>query len=148
MKKENNKQYDSNRLQITEKLIRGVLIIAGTFFVGLGILGIVVPLLPTTPFLLLAVACYTRSSTRLYNWLLHNKWCGKYIENYIKRKGIPLKVKILAISLLWPTILSSAIFFVHIFFIRIILILIAIAVTIHILKIPTLGTIKKDSPDI
>jgi hypothetical protein len=148
MKKEDEKQYDLHEFQKTEKLVRGVLIIAGTIFVGLGILGIVLPLLPTTPFLLLALACYTRSSQRLYNWILNNKLFGDYIENYIKRKGIPLKIKMVSISLLWTTILISAIFFVHFFFIRIMLILIAVAVTIHILKIQTLDTIKKDEPDI
>ncbi len=117
---------------------RVVLIITGTFFVGLGVLGIFLPLLPTTPFLLLAAACYVRSSKRFYNWLLNNKWFGNYIKNYQDGKGIPLKVKVLSISLLWVTIIFSAVFIVHNFFVRIILILIAIGVTIHILSIRTL----------
>jgi uncharacterized membrane protein YbaN (DUF454 family) len=115
-----------------------VLIITGTFFVGLGVLGIFLPLLPTTPFLLLAAACYVRSSKRFYNWLLNNKWFGNYIKNYQDGKGVPLKVKVLSISLLWVTIIFSAVFIVHNFFVRIILILIAIGVTIHILSIRTL----------
>ncbi len=83
---------------------RWVLIIVGSFFAGLGILGIFLPLLPTTPFLLLAAACYIRSSERLYNWLMNNKWIGRYIKNYIEGKGIPLKSKVLSISALWITI--------------------------------------------
>ena len=63
--------------------IRILLIIAGTFFVGIGIVGIFVPVLPTTPFLLLAAACYERSSQRFYSWLLNNKWFGNYIRNYL-----------------------------------------------------------------
>ena len=130
---------DPNEMSITSnRLIRWVLIITGTFFLGLGVLGIFLPLLPTTPFLLLAAACYARSSKRFYNWLLNNKWFGNYVKNYQEKKGLPLKVKILFISFLWITIIFSAVFIVHILFFRIILILIAIGVTIHILYIRTL----------
>ena len=117
---------------------RGVLIIAGTFFVGLGILGIFLPLLPTTPFLLLAAACYARSSERFYNWLLNNRWFGNYIKNYLEGKGAPLRVKVLSISFLWIAIGYSVALVVDIFLVRILLILIAIGVTIHILSIRTL----------
>jgi uncharacterized membrane protein YbaN (DUF454 family) len=114
------------------------LIIVGTFFVGLGILGIFVPLLPTTPFLLLGALCYARSSKKFYNWLINNKWFGSYIKNYWERKGIPLKIKVLTISFLWVTIGYSAIFVINNFLVKIILTLIAIGVTIHILSIRTL----------
>jgi len=132
---------DNNSNQIEEaksRLIRLILIIAGTFFLGLGILGIFLPILPTTPFLLLSAACYARGSKRFYNWLMNNKIIGKYIRNYREGKGVPLKVKILSISFLWIVILFSAFFFVDIFVVRIVLILIAIGVTIHILTIRTL----------
>ena len=122
----------------TSNLSRWLLIIVGTFFVGLGIIGIFLPLLPTTPFLLLAAACYARSSKRFYNWLLTNRWFGNYIRNHRERKGVPFKIKILSISFLWIAIGYSAIFVVHIFLGRIILILITIGVTIHILSIQTL----------
>ncbi|MBA7498016.1 Inner membrane protein YbaN [subsurface metagenome] len=102
------------------------------------------PLLPTTPFLLLAAACYIRSSERFYNWLINNKWLGNYIKNYLEGKGVSLKVKVLSISLLWITIGYSVVFVVNIFPIRVILILIAIGVTIHILSIRTLKQKKGD----
>jgi len=124
--------------RISTRLVGGVLITAGTFFVGLGVLGIYLPLLPTTPFLLLAAACYARGSKRFYTWLLSNKWFGNYIKNYREGKGVPLRVKVLSISLLWITIIFSAAFVVHILLARIILILIASGVTIHILSIRTL----------
>lgn len=124
--------------KITSKLIRRVMIFAGSFFVGLGILGIFLPILPTTPFLLLAAACYAKSSERFYNWLINNKWLGNYIKNYREGKGIPLKVKVLSVSLLWFTIGYSVVFVVNTFLIQGILILIAIGVTIHILSIRTL----------
>ncbi|MDP8238572.1 MAG: YbaN family protein [Candidatus Hatepunaea meridiana] len=113
------------------------LIIVGTIFLALGIIGILLPLLPTTPFLLLAVTCYAKSSKRLYDWLLNNKWFGNYIKNIREGKGIPLRVKISVILLLWITIGYSAIFIVHVFLIRMILILIAVGVTAHILFIRT-----------
>jgi len=118
-------------------LTRRLLIIAGTLFTGLGVIGIFLPLLPTTPFLLLAAACYARSSKKFHNWLLSNKWLGNYIRDYERGKGVPPKVKAFSISLLWATIISSAIFVVHILLVRLILILIAVGVTIHILSIRT-----------
>ena len=90
--------------KLTSHLRKWVLIIVGSFFTGLGIIGIFLPLLPTTPFLLLAAACYIRSSERLYSWLINNKWVGRYIKNYLEGKGIPLKSKVLSISALWITI--------------------------------------------
>jgi len=135
---------NNNKRQITSNLSRWVLIITGSFFMGLGILGIFLPLLPTTPFLLIAAACYIRSSEKFYNWLINNKWLGNYIKNYIEGKGVPLKVKVLSISLLWITIGYSVVFVVRIFLIRVILILIAIGVTIHILSIRSLKQRKRD----
>jgi len=119
-------------------LIRRLLIVAGTFFVVMGIIGIFLPILPTTPFLLLAAWCYTRSSKRFYNWLINNKLFGNYIKNYREGRGVPLKVKVLSISFLWITILFSVFIIIINFWVRIILIIIAISVTIHILTIRTL----------
>ena len=121
-----------------KKWVRLLLILAGTLFVGLGIVGIFLPVLPTTPFLLLAAACYAKSSQRFYNWLIHNRWFGYYIRNYLEKKGIPPKTKILIIALLWISIGLSASFAVQSFIIRLILVLIAVGVTIHILCTRTL----------
>ena len=138
MEKESEKiddNYDQVQI-VSNRFIRVLLIIAGTFFVGLGTIGIVLPLLPTTPFLLLAAACYARSSKRFYSWLINNKWFGSYIKNYRDGNGIPLRVKVLTIFFLWTTMAISA-FFVNIFFVTIILILIAAGVTTHIIFIKT-----------
>jgi len=121
-----------------QKLVRILLIITGTLSVGLGILGVFVPVLPTTPFLLLAAACYARSSQRFYDRLLNNKYFGNYIRNYQQRKAVPLKVKVLTLALLWITIGCSAMFAVEVFLIRVFLILIAIGVSIHIFSLRTL----------
>ena len=129
---------NDNKATAIRTWIRILLIIAGTFFVGLGIVGIFVPVLPTTPFLLLAAACYARSSQRLYSWLLNNKWFGSYIRNYLERKGVPLKVKVVTVTLLWITIGSSVAFAVNILVVKLILVLIAVCVSIHILSVRTL----------
>ena len=111
------------------------MIATGTFLIGVSIVGIFVPVLPTTPFLLLAAALYARSSRRFYNWLINNRILGRYIKNYREGKGIPLKVKIIAISILWITIGYSAIFAIDILWVRILLVLIAIGVSVHIVRV-------------
>lgn len=116
---------------------RRVLIVLGSVFVGLGVLGIFIPVLPTTPFLLLAAACYARSSERFYHWLLNHRWFGKYIRTYREGKGIPLRSKVISISLVWLTILFSILFIVHPLAVRIILIVIAAGVTVYLLSLPT-----------
>ena len=120
-----------------EKLKKGLLIFAGTVFTAIGIIGIFVPILPTTPFLLLAAACYLRSSRRLYNWLLNNRFFGAYVRNYLHGRGMPRKVKIATIFLLWIAIACSIIFAVQALIIRVILLIIAAGVTVHIILIKT-----------
>jgi uncharacterized membrane protein YbaN (DUF454 family) len=133
-----NQTLARNPTEDTKKLnsiLKAILLIAGTISLVTGIVGIFLPLLPTTPLLLLTAACYARGSDRFYNWLLCNKFFGNYIRNYREGKGIALNVKLISLLLLWATILFSAIFVVSAFFIKILLITIAIAVTIHILTI-------------
>ena len=118
--------------------MRIILIVCGTICTALGIIGIFVPLLPTTPFLLLAAACYARSSERFYNWLLNNRVFGRYVRDYLQKRGISLRVKIITLVLLWATIILSAIFATDALWLRILLTVIAVGVTIHILWIRTL----------
>ena len=121
-----------------DSIKNGILVTSGTFFLVLGIIGIFIPLLPTTPFLLSAAACYFRGSKKFYNWLIKNKWVGKYIKNYQEGRGVPLNVKSISIIFLWLTIIFSTLIIVSNFIIRIILFIIAIGVTIHIMTIKTL----------
>ena len=122
----------------SEKLKRILFVIAGSVALVLGIIGILLPLLPTTPFLLLAAICYMRGSKRLYNMLLCNRFIGNYIRNYLEGRGMSLKMKIWTLSLLWIAILLTAIFAAPDLIICIILAVVLIMVTIHILKIKTL----------
>ncbi|MCK4957454.1 MAG: YbaN family protein [Candidatus Cloacimonetes bacterium] len=115
-----------------------VFLLLGIIFTILGFCGIIVPLLPATPFLLLAAYSFGKSSQRFLNWLLSNRFCGEYIRNYKEKNGMWIKNKIYTITVLWLSISSSAIFAVDKLWIRIILFVIALSVTTHILKIKTL----------
>lgn len=129
---------DNSELEkISEKLKRGLLIIAGTISLIIGTIGIVIPILPTTPFLLIAAACYLRGSEKLHNWMLNNRVIGEFIKNYKEGKRISIKHKIYTITLLWLTIMISTLFVVSQLYLRIILITIALIVTTHILSLPT-----------
>jgi uncharacterized membrane protein YbaN (DUF454 family) len=121
-----------------DSIKKGLLVVSGTFFLVLGVIGIFIPLLPTTPFLLLAAACYIKGSKKFYDWLIKNRWLGQYIKNYQDGEGIPFKVKIITIIVLWLTIIISTILFVSNLIIQIILFIISMGVTIHIIKIKTL----------
>jgi uncharacterized membrane protein YbaN (DUF454 family) len=81
--------------------------VAGVLAVVLGVLGIFLPLLPTTPFLLLASWCFARGSTRLHRWLLSHPWFGDYLRNFEAGRGIPLRAKIVATVLLWSSLLLA-----------------------------------------
>lgn len=108
---------------------------AGWLAVGLGTAGVFLPLLPTTPFLLLAAACFARSSRRFYDWLLNHKLLGCYVHGYLSGKGLPRRAKWTSIVLLWLTIGISLVFFVGINWVRLLLLVIAVAVTWHILVV-------------
>ncbi|MDH7490194.1 MAG: YbaN family protein [Anaerolineae bacterium] len=118
-------------------LTRTLLIVGGTLCVALGVLGMFVPVLPTTPFLLLAAACYARSSKRFYHWLMTNRWWGEYIRNYREGRGIPLKQKVLTMLLLWLTIGYTAWFVVSPWWGKFILLGIVVGVMLHLIRLKT-----------
>ncbi len=115
-----------------------VFIILGSICLMLGVIGIIVPLLPTTPFLLLAAFFYGKSSHRLQQWLFNNKVFGSYLTNYVEGRSISIRNKIYTLLLLWLAIGYTIFFAISNFLIRMLLLLIAICVTIHILTIKTI----------
>ncbi|MBU1077641.1 MAG: YbaN family protein [Spirochaetes bacterium] len=115
-----------------------ILICFGYIFFSIGIIGIFIPLLPTTPFLLLAAGCFLRSSDRLYQWITHHRYFGQYISCYLKFRAVSLKTKIFSILLLWFSICFSIIFFVPHLWLKILLLIIAGGVTVHISSLRTL----------
>jgi uncharacterized protein len=120
-----------------QRVIRVLLMAAGTVCLCLGAIGIFLPILPTTPFLLLAAACYMRSSERLHKWLINNRWFGEYIKNYQAGRGIPKKTKIVTLAFMWIAILYSTFFVVDEFLIaQIVLLIVAAGVSVHLIKLP------------
>ncbi len=128
---------EQKKLPSSNKIIKFTYLIFGFVAFGLGVIGIFVPLLPTTPFFLLSAALFLRSSKRLYNWLINHRYFGNYIKNYLFYKTISLKSKIISISLLWIFILFSIFFIINHLLIKIVLLCIAIGVTWHILSFKT-----------
>jgi len=119
------------------RLKKAIFIVAGTISLGLGTVGIFLPILPTTPFLLLSAACYYKGSERMHRWLLNNRLFGSYIRNYKEGKGISHAGKVFTIFLLWITICLSTLLMVNNYIVQIVLFAIAIAVTIHVITLPT-----------
>lgn len=115
-----------------------IYIIIGSISLGLGVLGIFLPVLPTTPFLLLAAALWCKGSPGLYRWLLDNRHLGAYIRNYREHRAIPLRGKIVTVATMWTTILLSAFLAVNVWWLRVLLFVIAAAVTWHVLSFKTL----------
>ncbi len=120
---------------MTEGFKRALFVVAGSALVGIGVLGIVLPLLPTTPFLLLAAICYARSSQRLHHALLTNRFLGNYISNYLEGKGMTRRAKMWTLSLLWIGIGFSAALATDSSIVRIGLGVILVSVTLHILSV-------------
>lgn len=116
---------------------KALLIFAGTVCVGLGVLGMFLPLLPTTVFLLMAAYCYSRSSERFHTWLINNRWCGAYIQNYRSGRGISIRQKISTIFILWASIGFSIWMIGARLWVVLLLGGIAVGVTIHLLWIKT-----------
>jgi uncharacterized membrane protein YbaN (DUF454 family) len=128
--------FPKNRKQ---KLVRVLFLVAGTFSLALGAIGIFLPILPTTPFLLISAACFLRSSQRMHNWLLDNRWFGEYIKNYQEGRGIPYKTKIVTLVFLWAAILYSAFIALDEILIgQVALLLIAFGVSVHLIRLPNL----------
>ncbi|MBB4821474.1 uncharacterized membrane protein YbaN (DUF454 family) [Pseudomonas alcaligenes] len=117
--------------------VRYVLLVVGWLAVALGVIGIFLPVLPTTPFLLLAAACFVRSSQRFYLWLVNHKHLGPWIRDYLEGNGIPLKGKVYAIGLMWISIAFSC-YLVPLPWARGFMLTSAVLVTIYILRQKTL----------
>ncbi|PLX81272.1 MAG: DUF454 domain-containing protein [Desulfuromonas sp.] len=120
-----------------ETILKPILILIGLLSTALAILGIFLPLLPTVPLLLLAAACFARSSEKFYNRLIENPQLGPIIRDFNEGQGVPLRAKIVAILLIWSTISISALFFISIFWLRAGLFAIAFSVTLYLWRIPT-----------
>jgi len=118
-------------------LVRGALITLGMVSLVTGVVGIFLPLIPTTGPLLLAAVCFDRSSPRFHSWLMNNRYLGSYIRNYREGRGLPMMQKVCTIGLLWTTISISILFAVNAWWGRALLAAVAIGVTWHVATLPT-----------
>jgi uncharacterized protein len=125
-----------------------ILVTFGTIFVILGVIGIFVPLMPSTIFLLIGASCYARGSQRFYSWLMNNRWLGGMIRDYREGRGIPLRQKLLTMIILWMTIGSSAYFFINNQWVKILLITIAVGVSFHLIILKTRKLTPLNKPNI
>lgn len=123
-----------NIFQLSKKTF---LVGLGSLSLFLGLLGIFLPVLPTTPFLLLSAFCFSKSSLVLHSKLMNSKYLGAYIQDWQKHKSLPLRTKTLALALLWITTGSSILFFIPLLFAKIVVGIVCISVTVYLLKIPT-----------
>ena len=121
----------------TGTIKRYIYLIVGSLALAAGILGVFLPILPTTPFVLLAAWCFLRSSEKLYEWVINNETFGPTVLNFQQGKGITQKTRIRAIVMMWVTISVSAYFFVSNLYVIALMYLIAISVSLYLFRLPT-----------
>jgi uncharacterized membrane protein YbaN (DUF454 family) len=132
----NDERVDADEVH-SSAAVRAAFIGAGTLFLILGIIGIFLPLLPTTPFVLLAAACYARGSRRFYDWLLANRTFGPMILEWRRHRSIPYRTKITSILLMSATLGVSIVFFVESLQLKALLTLMGLALAIWMYRIPS-----------
>jgi uncharacterized membrane protein YbaN (DUF454 family) len=124
--------------RVANPFLRILLLAAGGVFVAIGVVGIFVPLLPTTIFLLIAAACFGKSSPGAHRWLMNNRWFGRYLNDYTERRGATRATKITSLVLLWLGIGAAIYFFFTPLWLVLALLGIAVAVSAHLLLLDTL----------
>jgi uncharacterized membrane protein YbaN (DUF454 family) len=138
---------ESNSRHVNSDLLRWVLVCCGWLSITAGVVGIFLPLVPTVPFLLLAAACFARSSDRFHRWLLEHAYLGPLISDYLNYGGIPQRARRIAISMVWVSFPTSAFFFVHVTWLKILLLAIAAGITLYLVQLPTIPPVNKELPD-
>ena len=119
-------------------ICKWLLVSLGVLATTLALIGVVVPLLPTTPFLLLAAACFVRSSDSMYGWLTSNRLFGSFIRNYREQRGMSARAKLAALALLWGVIGYTSLTAVNAAWLRVLLLSVTIGVTFHLLRLKNL----------
>jgi uncharacterized membrane protein YbaN (DUF454 family) len=137
MRQEKEAETNEKHAGISNPVLRIIVLACGWFFVFLAMLGALLPLIPTTPFLLIAAACFYRSSGKFYRWIMNNRYFGHYLQDYKAGMGIPLRIKITTLSFTWLSTILSSIFFIPWLWLKILVVLISAAVTVHLLMIKT-----------
>ncbi len=131
------RDYSHEVRPLTSRSARWLLVAAGTVLVGIGILGVILPLLPGTPFLLLAAACYARASTRFYNWLLNNRLVGPTLAAWREDRSIPFRAKVSAISMVIIAFGISAGFVIEPVAARMAMAVLGLGIVVFLMRLPT-----------
>jgi hypothetical protein len=118
----------------TEKI---VFTLVGTISLLIGLIGIILPVIPTTPFILFSAWCYYRGSERFHDWLVNHPYLGPIVEEYGNGEGMTKESKIKAIILTWTAVLMTAVFILQSLLMRAIIIVIAVIGTIVLIRIKT-----------
>ena len=126
---------------MTSRLMKALLVACGALCVALGIVGIFLPLMPTTVFLLLAAACFARSSERFHRRLVEHPMLGPYIA---QSRGMTRRQKIVAISVLWLSLGATMYWSTQDLWLRALLAAIGIGVTLHLARIPKVVTVREE----
>lgn len=119
------------------RLVRWLLIAAGSLLVGIGVVGIFLPLLPSTVFFLMAMGCYGKSSPSAYRWMTTNRLFGRHLREYREERGATVSTKVVSIATLWIGIGASE-YFIDKLWIRLLLVGIALGVTAHLFLLRTI----------
>lgn len=128
---------DAKNRRLQSTVFRWLLIVIGWLAVFAGVVGIFLPLLPTVPLLLLAAACFSRSSESFHTWLVEHDRLGPLIRGYLGGAGIPRRAKAAAIGMVWVSVPVSAVFFVPLPWVQLLLLAIAAGITVYLLRLPT-----------
>ena len=123
--------------QVKNVFLRWILLSCGWIALAAGVIGIFLPLVPTVPFLLLAVACFARSSERFHCWLVEHNHLGPLLRDYLGGTGIPLRVKRIAIGMIWVSFPASTVLFARVFWLKALLMAAAVGITLYLLFLPT-----------
>ncbi|QXE92598.1 YbaN family protein [Geomonas subterranea] len=122
---------------VKSEWLRSLILAAGVLSLAAGIVGLFLPLVPTVPFLLVAVICFSRSSQRFHSWLVEHRHLGPMLKEYLAHGSIPLRAKCLALGAIWISFPVTAFGIVHAVWLRILLLSIAACVTLYLLVLPT-----------
>lgn len=126
-----------NSNHVKSAFLRWLLISCGWIFIVSGVIGIFLPIVPTVPFLLLAAACFAKSSERFHTWLVEHNHLGPLLRDYLKGAGVPLRAKLAAICMIWVSFPASAYLVAEAFWLRVLLLSTAAAITLYLLSLPT-----------
>lgn len=122
---------------VKNPILRWVLIVCGWISIACGVVGIFLPIMPTVPFLLLAAACFAKSSVRFHRWLTEHQHLGPLLHDYLRGAGIPLRAKLTALSMICISVPTSVVLFAEALWLKVLLIAAAVAVSGYLLFLPT-----------